>query len=187
MNIHLVTYCALLFFLSELALVLSKRSKQTRIKVQNDKQSLLLFWVTIPLSFTLGFSLAKYQPWNAFNNALALFGLSLFLVGIIIRWTAIVQLNSAFTVAVIITKDHQLKTNGLYRNLRHPSYFGLLLICVGLAFAMNNILAWAVISFPVLLALLYRIKLEEQTLIMEFGETYKHYLAKTYQLIPWVF
>jgi len=184
MAIETITYFSILFFLSELVLMITKHSKKNRTKTKNDKKSLALFWIIIPLSLTTGFFTANRQEWNTLNYSIAIIGLSIFMIGIIVRWISIIQLNKEFTVDVAITKNHNLKTNGMYKNLRHPSYLGLLLICFGLSISMNSIISLIVITIPILLALTYRIKIEENTLIKEFGETYKDYMIKTCKIIP---
>jgi protein-S-isoprenylcysteine O-methyltransferase Ste14 len=187
MTIETVTYFSLLFFLSEFVLMIVKRSKKNGTKTKNDKKSLVLFWITIPLSLTIGFFTANRQEWNTLNHTIAIFGLSVFMIGIIIRWISIIQLNKEFTVNVAIIKNHKLKTDGMYKSLRHPSYLGLLLTCFGLSISMNSILSFIVITVPILLALTYRIKTEEDILIKEFGETYKDYMIKTYKIIPKIY
>ncbi|NOZ85601.1 MAG: isoprenylcysteine carboxylmethyltransferase family protein [Deltaproteobacteria bacterium] len=164
--------------------MIAKRSKKNGTKTKNDKKSLVLFWITIPLSLTIGFLTANRQEWNILNYSIAIFGLSIFMIGIIIRWISIIQLNKEFTVNVTITTNHNLKTDGMYKNLRHPSYLGLLLICLGLSISMNSMISLIVITIPILLAIIYRIKIEENTLIKEFGEIYKDYMKKTYKIIP---
>ncbi|HDO06701.1 MAG TPA: isoprenylcysteine carboxylmethyltransferase family protein [Bacteroidetes bacterium] len=187
MTIVTITYFSLLFFLSEFALMIVKRSKKNGTKAKNDKKSLALFWVTIPLSLTIGFFTANRQEWNTLNHAIAIFGLSVLLIGIIIRWISIIQLNKEFTVNVAIIKNHTLKTDGMYRHLRHPSYLGLLLIGFGLSISMNSIISMMVVTIPMLAALIYRIKTEENILISQFGETYKDYMKKTYRIIPKIY
>ncbi len=184
MTIDTITYFSVLFFLSELVLMITKRSKKNETKAKNDKKSLVLFWIIIPLSLTIGFFTANHQEWNKLNYFIAISGLSIFMIGVIIRWVAIIQLNKEFTVNVTITKNHNLKTDGMYKNIRHPSYLGLLLICSGLSISMNSIISLIVITIPILFAIIFRIKIEENTLIKEFGETYKDYMKKTYKIIP---
>ncbi len=184
MNIQIVMYFSLLFFFSELVLMMSKHSKKKRVKMRNDNKSLSLLWVTIPLSLTIGFFTAYRQGWNAINYSIAILGLCVFVIGIIVRWISIIQLNKGFTVDVVITENHKLKTDGIYKNIRHPSYLGLLLICFGLSIAMNSVISLAVISIPVLLAIIYRIKVEESILLKEFGEVYENYSKETYKIIP---
>jgi protein-S-isoprenylcysteine O-methyltransferase Ste14 len=187
MNIEIVKYFSILFFLSELGLMITKHSKKKGIKTKNEKKSLVLIWITIGLSLTIGFNTANYQEWNKLNNVIALLGLSTFIVGIIIRWISIIQLAKEFTVNVAILSNHKLKTDGMYKHIRHPSYSGLLLICFGISIALNSIISIFVIIIPISLALLYRIKIEENILINEFGEVYKNYIIKTHKIIPKIF
>ncbi len=187
MTIVTITYFSLLFFLSELVLMVVKHSKKGDTKTKNDRKSLALLWITIPLSLTIGFFMANRQEWNTLNHTIAIFGLSVFMIGIIIRWISIIQLNKEFTVDVAIIRNHHLKTEGMYKYLRHPSYLGLILICSGLSIAMNSIISFAVITVPILLVLSYRIKTEEDILISQFGEAYKNYMMKTYRIIPRIY
>ena len=187
MGIKIVIYFSILFFLSELVLAIIKHSKKKETKTKKDKKSLALFWFTIPTSLTIGFFTANYQEWNRLNCSIAFFGLSIFMIGVFIRWISIIQLNKEFTVDVVITEDHRLKKGGIYKNIRHPSYLGLLLICFGLSIAMNSLISLIVVMVQILLAIIYRIKVEEKILIKEFGETYENYILKTHKIIPKLF
>ncbi|NOY36866.1 MAG: isoprenylcysteine carboxylmethyltransferase family protein [Chlorobi bacterium] len=186
MNINIVLYASILFFLSEFLLMVAKRSKKKRIKARNDKRSLILFWVVIPLSITAGFYLANYHEWSLVHLIIACCGLMVFLSGFIIRWFSIIQLNKQFTVDVVIRDDHKLNTKGLYTYIRHPSYLGLLLIILGLSLAMNSFFSLLVVVIPILLVLLYRIRIEEEILMNEFGDQYKTYMKNTSRIIPWL-
>ena len=187
MNIKIVIYFSALFFLSELVLMIVKRSKKKGTEIKNDNKSLLLFWITIPVSLSLGFYAANYHQWGTLQYSVAVLGLGIFVIGVVLRWVSIIQLKKEFTVDVAILKDHQLKTNGLYKKIRHPSYLGLLLICFGLSIAMNSIISLLVITIPIFLALAYRIKTEENILMKVFGESYKDYKKTTYRMIPGVY
>jgi protein-S-isoprenylcysteine O-methyltransferase Ste14 len=186
MNIQFIIYAAFLFFISEMLLLILKRSKSKTLKTGNDKRSLLFIWMAITFNMTLGFFAANLHQWNAFNRKIAFIGLGIYLFGIVIRWVSILQLKKEFTVDVSINKDHQLKTDGFYSYIRHPSYSGLLLICFGLSIAMNSWLSiFAVL--PVVLSVLYRISIEENILIKEFGPAYEGYMKKTRKIVPKVF
>jgi protein-S-isoprenylcysteine O-methyltransferase Ste14 len=164
--------------------MITKRSKKRGLKTRNDKKSLALFWITIPLGLSIGFFTANYQKWDLLNQSIALVGLGVFMTGMMIRWISIIQLNKEFTVDVVITTNHQLKTDGIYKSIRHPSYLGLLFICFGLSVAMNSYISLFVITIPVLLVIIYRIKIEEDILMKEFGQPYKDYVMKTHKMIP---
>jgi len=187
MTLLFVIYFSILFLITELILLIVKKSIGKKTEKSKDKKSLLFFWVVIPLSITAGFMKANYGVWQRTNEQIAFIGLTIFIVGFIIRWLAIYQLKKEFTVDVTIIDTHHLKTDGLYRILRHPSYFGLLLMLFGLSVGMNSLASVALITIPIILALLYRIKVEERALLKAFGTSYAKYLAKTKSLIPWVY
>lgn len=164
-----------------------KRSGVKSSKVQKDKGSLVLLWVTITISFMLGFIFANYHHWGFSQHLAYGIGLFIILIGFIIRWASILQLKKAFTVDVAIITEHKLKTDGLYKIIRHPSYLGLLLIMVGFAICMNSVISAIIIIVLMFLVILYRIVVEERVLVEEFGDTYKTYQSNTKRLIPWVF
>ncbi|HOZ13216.1 MAG TPA: isoprenylcysteine carboxylmethyltransferase family protein [Tenuifilaceae bacterium] len=175
---------SILFFLSEFALMLVKRSKKIDSKRKNDKGSLVLLWVIITLCFTFGFTFANYRIWTLFNYVVAFAGVTIILLGATIRWISIIQLSSAFTVNVAIANNHKLKTDGVYKYVRHPSYFGLLFIMFGFSVSMNSYISILIITIPMFLAILYRIKVEEEILLTEFGDEYSNYKKNTKKLIP---
>lgn len=187
MNINLVIDASILFFVLEFVLILTKRSKKKDAKTRDDKRSLLLFWITIPLGISFGFFASKHGQWLLFNQYIAVVGLCIFTIGLGIRWISILRLQKEFTVDVAITENHQLKTNGMYRYIRHPSYLGLLLVLFGLSIATNSWLSVAFMTIPVLFAVIYRIKIEEKILTQEFGIAYQEYCQKTERLIPKVY
>lgn len=167
--------------------MLVKRSKKTTTKQLNDKGSLILLWITITICFTFGYIFANYRIWHTINYIWAGIGLILIAMGIIVRWMAIIQLKNAFTVDVAIGNNQNLKTNGMYKVVRHPSYLGLLLIMTGFSICMNSFTSMFVVIIPMFFAIWYRISVEEKLLITEFKEDYSTYQLKTKKIIPWVF
>ena len=167
--------------------MLVKHSKIKTSKTRKDRGSMILLWAMITLGFTCGFFLAKHNSWNSINTLIAGIGLLFVLSGIVIRWIAIIQLGKSFTVDVAITEVASLKTDGLYKRVRHPSYIGLLLIILGFSATMNSFYSFLVLVVPVFLAIIYRIHVEESVLTQEFGESYFLYMSKTKKLIPGVY
>lgn len=176
------------FGLSEILLLLVKRSKKGNVKSESDRNSLLLLWIIITAGMTMG-GLAVATEIGSFErtNLVMDIGIALAAIGFIIRWTAIIQLGKMFTVDVAIDNEHQLKTTGLYKAIRHPSYLGLMLIICGITICMANILAYAVVLIPIFLALNYRIKVEERALSEAFGYDYEQYKKTTARLIPGIY
>ncbi len=175
---------AFVFFISELALLIRKRSGGAKAARKGDRFSLLLLWIAIPVSLTAAFFMGYHGEWRIYHWAGALAGISVFMAGMVLRWKAILQLKQFFTVDVAMSAGHQLITTGLYRLVRHPSYSGLLMMMAGLGLAMNSFVSFIAAVFPFLIALLYRIRVEERLMEEEFGESYREYAATTARLFP---
>jgi protein-S-isoprenylcysteine O-methyltransferase Ste14 len=185
--IKIVIFLSYLFLFSELILMVTKRSKRKTVKKKGDKGSLIMLWIIIAICLTVGFNLANFGKWDIGDYLICSFGLLMLLAGMIIRWASIKQLKNAFTVDVAINRLHELKTDGLYRIIRHPSYLGLLLIMTGLSLGMASLLSCLVVIIPFSLVLLFRMRIEENTLLGEFGEEYKSYMRSTKKIIPFIY
>jgi protein-S-isoprenylcysteine O-methyltransferase Ste14 len=179
---RLFIYLSFAYAFSEFALMLIKRSKDDSVKVRNDRGSLIFLWVTITGGFVGGFFLSNPpdQFWSGF-------GIPFIIGGLVIRWIAILQLGSSFTVDVAINSASQLKTDGIYERIRHPSYSGILLVVVGFASTMNSLYSFLVLVVPVFAAVVYRVSIEESLLKKEFGDRYLKYSLETKKLIPWIY
>jgi protein-S-isoprenylcysteine O-methyltransferase Ste14 len=185
--IQVLVYLSFLWLLSEIILMIAKRSKVKSVKKKRDRGSMLIMWICISASITAGFIFANRMKWNSINYLIWFFGLLTYFIGLFIRWSSIIQLKDAFTVDVAINQQHELKTDGLYRFIRHPSYLGLLLIISGLSFGMNSIYSIFVIIIPIFLAVSYRIQVEEKLLMSEFGEKYTQFKLTTKKIIPFIY
>lgn len=141
--------------------------------------NMLTWWTSIGLAF---------GPIGNFHAvAVQVVGLIVMAIGIAVRSTAIAQLGRFHTPNVAIRSDHQLKQDGLYRLVRHPSYLGALIAFLGFSLALGNWLSVAV-TMGVLPALyLYRIHEEDAALLAAFGEAYRDYRRRTKRLIPWLY
>ena len=114
-------------------------------------------------------------------------GLALMLTGIVLRWSAIVTLGNYFTGKVQIFSEHRLVRSGVYGHVRHPAYSGALVAYLGLGLSFVNWISFVLIFFPVLLAALRRIEVEEQALRQAFGKDYAEYSDKTKRLLPGIY
>lgn len=182
--LKLILLLAYLFLLSEVLLAFVKRSRKKRVKIRGDRGSLIALYAVFTLCMTAGFMFAEFRSHGWPYYLIVSTGLFIYLAGLIIRWTSIIQLKNAFTVDVAINKEHDLKTDGLYKIVRHPSYLGLLMVFTGLALSMNGIYSFFIITCPVFLVIMYRIHVEEKVLTEAFGEAYLDYSKKTRKIIP---
>ena len=86
-----------------------------------------------------------------------------------------------------IRSDHQIMKQGFYRYVRHPSYTGSLLSFVGYGISLNNYISLAIVVIPVFVSFLYRMRIEEQALVEQFGKDYEDYMKSTKRLIPMLY
>jgi protein-S-isoprenylcysteine O-methyltransferase Ste14 len=182
MNFFTIT--CLLWVISEITLnVLARSNKSASVTL--DKGSINIIWIVIVVSIIGGSMFTSNYP--AFNEVLSNIGLVLIIAGIIFRWISIISLGKMFTTNVAIQSGHKLKTDGLYKIIRHPSYTGSLISFLGLGFALGNIFSIIIVFIPILLAFLYRIKVEENALSLHFKEEYEEYKNRTKKLVPYLY
>ena len=185
---RIVKIVNLVWVLSEVVLVVFARWNR-RGALPRDRGSRALLWCAIGAGIAAGtaaqaVSAARIrlpEPW--------LLGVSLLLLvsGLVIRWAAILTLGRFFSTSVSIHQEHRLVRTGLFRLIRHPSYSGLLLLFLGMGLSFGNWLSFAVIVVPFLAALLYRIQVEESSLVDAFGQDYLEYCKATKRLLPGIF
>ncbi len=120
------------------------------------------------------------------DGILAWIGIALFAVGTFLYAWAMWALHGQFTVRLSVATGDRLVTTGPYRIVRHPGYFGFVLVLPGMAFALGSL---AILVFTVVLVawIVSRIQDEEAMLVAEFGDAYRAYQRRTKRLIPFVY
>ncbi|MBO9730930.1 MAG: isoprenylcysteine carboxylmethyltransferase family protein [Chitinophaga sp.] len=157
-------------------------------KKKQDKGSLAYIWIVIIVFINIAMYVGFKTHFYILEGVLMpRIGLSVILLGMILRFISIMQLGRLFTVVVTIRKDHYLKKDGIYGVIRHPAYAGSLLSFLGFGLSLNNWLALAVVFIPVLTVFIYRISVEEKMLAAQFGEEYTNYMKHTSRIIPWIY
>lgn len=145
-----------------------------------------VLWVVIFCSITLS---TWYGEIHGPNMPVSLGGmralaLGVLVVGLTIRWTAIVQLGRSFSVNVAIRAEQTLRRTGLFAVVRHPSYMGMMVLFAAIGIRTSNWIAIALLLIPTAAAVLYRIHVEEAALARAFGTEYGEYSRTTKRLIP---
>lgn len=166
------------------------KNKNSLITIKKDKLSLLFiylatFAILYESSFfgmmRLNYGLAALPFWAFYV------GISLMMLGELLREWCIYTLGRFFTFPVVIMKDHKLIKKGPYKILRHPSYLGGTITFIGVGLVMQSWIAPIVAALIMLAVYSYRIYFEEKALIKRFGKEYENYMKSTYRLIPYVF
>ena len=186
--LNLITNIAwLALLLTEILLNRLLRSKSTD-KQNEDKNSISIIWVTIIIAIPLAILISKTVNLPIYSNSSVQYvGVIIIFIGIILRLFAVVTLGQFFTVDVTIRQDHKLKKDGLYKYLRHPSYFASLVSFIGMGWTFNNWLSLLLLVVAILIAFINRIKIEEKLLIQHFGSEYTEYKKHTSGLIPFIY
>jgi len=91
-------------------------------------------------------------------------------------------LGEYFSVHIEIKDKHELIENGPYKFIRHPAYAGNIIQAASIPLILNAYYSLS-ISAVLIFLFLYRLKLEEDTLIREV-KGYGDYTKRTYRLIP---
>ncbi len=183
MNIALVLI-TILFPSSEIILAIFRRSKAAAHR--EDRGSMRLLWIVISIAIVAAVAFQSVHRASillnpTLRNLLAFWTM---VIGLGIRWTAVITLGRFFTVDIAIHDSHKVVSTGLYRYVRHPSYSGLILAFCGLGLSFANWLSLSAIVVPVTLAVLNRIRKEEAALKSALGPSYDSYCARTKRLIP---
>jgi protein-S-isoprenylcysteine O-methyltransferase Ste14 len=113
-------------------------------------------------------------------------GITLMLLGIILRLWGIAILGRFFYGIIGIQKGQKVIDSGPYQLIRHPTYAGTLLVLIGLELAIQS---WGamIIILPILYIMYsYRIKMEEEVLKSQLGNEYIEYTKRTKKLIPYI-
>lgn len=140
----------------------------------------LLFAVLVVSVGGLGYEVGEFRgPMNVV-------GAVLFVVSLAVRISAHVTIDRNYSWTLEIREGHRLVLEGLYRYVRHPIYSGTFLGVLAIPVYCSSLpgFALALLAFPVFG---YRIGVEEEMLLEEFGDEYRRYMERTWRLIPYVY
>ncbi|HZN78361.1 MAG TPA: isoprenylcysteine carboxylmethyltransferase family protein [Mycobacterium sp.] len=122
--------------------------------------------------------------WSNVGTTVALVGNVLAAVGLLITMVVVVQ-NSYAAANITVEADQTVVSTGLYGLVRHPMYFGGLVMLIGMPFALGSY--WAVVIVLVDLVLLAARILDEEKALTEELTGYREYTEKVHsRLVPHV-
>ena len=152
----------------------------------SDRQSALLILLAVMaancasvIQFSLGepATPAPGSPW-------VITGIVMGSAGLLLRLWAIRTLGRFFTSGVMVQEGQAVLTTGPYRWVRHPSYTGSILTVLGTAVALGSPLGVVLAVGLLVPVYLYRIRVEERTMLAGLGDAYASYRARTPALLP---
>jgi len=138
----------------------------------------LLVPLVYVFSSLLDFASYNLPTWTGWLGAV------IFAVAIWLLWRSHADLGRNWIPTLGIRDDHQLVTNGVFEQIRHPMYAAHILWGVAAVLMLHNWIA----GFPILVVsvahYLSRVNAEEQMMLQHFGEGYKSYMKRTGRIIP---
>ena len=111
-------------------------------------------------------------------------GIVIMCLGFLLRNWSIYVLGKYFRTTVELERGQKVVRAGPYRYIRHPSYSGMILFCIGYGLLAQNWLSLVVAIVLPTAALLYRITIEEAAMAQGIGTEYQQYQKETKKLIP---
>ncbi len=111
-------------------------------------------------------------------------GIAVMIGGIALRQWSITILGRFFSRTLDVQSGQKIIEAGPYRYVRHPSYTGILLFCVGMGLAVASWVAVLIALAVFAVAFGYWIYVEEKILVRELGSNYVDYMKRTKRLIP---
>jgi protein-S-isoprenylcysteine O-methyltransferase Ste14 len=155
-----------------------------------DRRDLILLALAIaalfvvPLVYALtGFPASFDRP---VIPAIAGLGVATLAAALFLFYRSHADLGRNWSISLEIRRDHQLITGGVYRLIRHPMYSSFFLLALAQIFLLPNWLVGASGLLAIFALYGFRIRQEEQMMLDRFGGAYRHYVAHTKRLIPWV-
>ena len=112
-------------------------------------------------------------------------GAAITVAGLLFAVWARVHLGRNWSRSVTIKQGHELITSGPYALVRHPIYTGILTGFLGMAIAISQVRGFVVFVL-ILLAFWIKLRMEEQWMRSQFGETYAAYAHQTAALVPYL-
>jgi protein-S-isoprenylcysteine O-methyltransferase Ste14 len=158
-------------------------SRRNSLTTNKDKGSYRIVVMATYLALIIVFVLRSSQI-GVFSGGLQYLGLILQVIGIVLREWSIWTLGKYFTVRVQVSEEANLLTQGPYKNIRHPAYTGSLLTFIGIPLAVGTWLGVVIALIIKLIAIEYRIRVEEEVLQEAFGFEYEEYKKRTWKLFP---
>jgi protein-S-isoprenylcysteine O-methyltransferase Ste14 len=175
----ITSYLNLIFGLLELVLfVLTVHKGDASFTKEYFAQ---LFGHTLPIAFALLFT--SFSARSSSDPVLFWeWGLIavLFLAGAILRALAVYQIGLlGFKFDIAFRAEQTLKTDQLYRWMRHPTYAGMMVVILAYAINAHSWLIGILAMFSAWFGFQFRIHHEEKALEKQFGEAYRRYRSKT--------
>jgi protein-S-isoprenylcysteine O-methyltransferase Ste14 len=166
-----------------LKLTLTKVAERPKTYLQKWPPNIAAFLVLVEILAVFQIGTLAYSEDNFLPR---LIGLGFYLVFSWLQYVSFKSLGEYYTQEIALVKGHKLKTDGLYKYIRHPQYLSQILSDLAIGVAL---LGYIVIPIVVLIEIpLFILRAREEERIMEkfFQEEFLAYKKKSGFLIPFL-
>lgn len=185
-----VTPFSVIFYLITVFWLLEFIFFADRTDSKDGKRTFILILSGIILNLLIAIVLAVFKITQLSGRTGDIFsygGLVIYVLGLAVRYSAIISLGSNFNRKIEIKREQTLVSSGLYRWIQHPSYLGLILLTAGAVAAIGNLLGTVIAFLSMTVIVLRRIKEEEMMMRDRLGERYLSWQKKRYRLFPFIY
>jgi protein-S-isoprenylcysteine O-methyltransferase Ste14 len=150
---------------------------------KSDRGSYIMISAAALIAIALGVSIRVSNIGTA-SGLFQWLGLIVMVAGLFFREWALIKLGRFFSRTVQIEAGHKIIREGPYRWIRHPAYTGMILVDTGFVMAIGTWLGAMLTMIIITGSVMYRIAVEERTLLRAFGNEYREYMTQTWKLFP---
>ncbi len=119
-------------------------------------------------------------------NVIRIVGLVLFVIFSWLQIFAYKSLGKNYAQDIVIKKEHELVTSGVFKVVRHPQYISQLLSDLGLGLALLSYVVTPLVIIVEIPLFIARALLEEKMLLKHFGDKYINYKKHSGFIVPFI-
>jgi protein-S-isoprenylcysteine O-methyltransferase Ste14 len=184
-----------LFIISEiivgliLPFIIIKEEKEKIIELKIYSLVGFILYVLFGMTFIVILaSIDYYYNFSLFNYNLGyIIGFSLFIIGLVLQGIAEATLGKYYLPSIGTVEGQKIIKNGIYKYIRHPGYFGEIIIFFGLGFVTYSLLGILGAFIVSLMIYFGEVIPEEKYMLEKFGKEYEEYMKETFRFIPYIF
>ncbi|MCG2868195.1 MAG: isoprenylcysteine carboxylmethyltransferase family protein [Candidatus Nanopusillus sp.] len=184
-----------LFIISEiivgliLPFIIIKEEKEKIIELKIYSLVGFILYVLFGMTFIVILaSIDYYYNFSLFNYNLGyIIGFSLFIIGLVLQGVAEATLGKYYLPSIGTVEGQKIIKNGIYKYIRHPGYFGEIIIFFGLGFVTYSLLGILGAFIVSLMIYFGEVIPEEKYMLEKFGKEYEEYMKETFRFIPYIF
>lgn len=159
--------------------------EKDRLNITDDWTLILVTFVYILLCYL--YIAEFYLAARKINLSLSLLGVLIYLIAFRVRWWGMAALGKQWAINAVGEKkiaQVRLVKIGPFKYIRHPIYLATVIEQLGVLFIANAYYSMAYFWVIILPCYFIRMKEEEKSNILKFGEEYIKYTRSTGMLVP---